>query len=1517
MRLTSWLSLISNKGAARRGSSRLSRRPQRVSLDRLETLEDRLLLTARYVDNPADYTITTDTGAAGLSAGDTVTWNGATPVAGLIFGTTAFSTIQSAVTFATAGDTINVAAGNYAENVVIGKALHLLGAQSNVTPIAGGRAGGESVINLVGGTTIGMQLNASGVEVNGFEFANQSFSIVTNNFGGGGSYQDVQIKNNYVHSNIANNGGIVLGLNVSGSTTTITNYTVSHNLVQVSGASAQSAIATAGSNVNYVGLNISDNDLSNSNGAAIVSLQPTASHSGTVIAGNDIHNSGYGMNIANGGNISIRDNSFHDFTSIGFQVGIVGGEVVRNTFTNIGTVTGGDVIQLWGGEFSTAVSANVNIANNTIHFNDNPTTTVHGIRLRAPGSGSGIDGTTIHVVDNTFIDGHARPLGSAFAVRNQGDPTKPVDASGNWWSTTNDSTIAALMSGPVEYSPYLSNGTDTDPLTPGFQGNGATIVEPNVVITPPAANGVADSFILKLVGSTLQVVTSPGGVVIDSRPFADVTSLTFNGTGDDDTFIVDFSNGNPIPAGGITFNGGGQGAGGDTLVVKGTGGQSAVYSPSATVTGNGVVTVNSLPITFTGLEPVDISGMALVTVTPAAAGNNLTITNGVDFATSTNQALVVSGTTNNGGTPIEAVALWNNTTVVINTATFAGNDSITIASANNANGITNLTVNTGTGADVLNVSGATTVAGTFTATVPTVNLTNNITAGTITGSASTINVNNNTAQIQDAIAISGTSSTVNIAAATYTENVNATGGGKSVTLAPVGTGTVTLNGNLDLNTGDAVQIQIAALGTLDNFVVNGTVTLGGATLATSLIGGYVPTVGDVFTIVTNDVADAVSGTFAGLAEGSVIILGSTRLKVSYIGGSGNDITLTALPPAVAVSFSNGNLVVTGTGNIDDFTIQVSGTNQVTLIGNNGTNFTGAGGDATTVGPFLVTGQLTVSTGNGNDIVHLSGSGPNARLDSGNVSIDLGAGNDTLTQIGPSPLRLTGNLSVAGGTGSDTVALGLTAGATDFIVANLTIDNGTDDNAATQSVTLNGLTANGNVTVTNSGNALQSVVLGAAATVISGNLKITQSGSANTLGYSVVADNAPVGGSVSITNGNTTGSTLVDWATSNVGGSTVVTNGNATGNNAVLFTSNVLTGSAIVKNGNAAINSITVDGSTLNGNSSSFTNGSATTSNTINLGLNAASTFAGVVLATNSSATGANSIIVQRGSLNGGATLSNNVAGAASNTVTVGNIDTVSVVGNLSINNANSTTSNNVNVDRLLTSGNKSGDVSINNGTSNTTNVNLGATISNTIAGNLTVRNQATVGTRTTNVSRTTVNGGSGFYLFNVGAGNSSTGIGLASPTVVLNKLKIEDGSGTAALNIRAATLGSLNFLDVGGGADTVDIAGNGGVGVVTINGATRIDTGAASDLVRIGTTGTAVFNDSVFISLGAGDDTLTIGDNASSPAFSTASKLSFDGGAGVDSASVSTLSVADYELVAPNKLSKKLKQKIKGFETLT
>jgi hypothetical protein len=86
-----------------------------------------------------------------------------------------------------------------------------------------------------------------------------------------------------------------------------------------------------------------------------------------------------------------------------------------------------------------------------------------------------------------------------------------------------------------------------------------------------------------------------------------------------------------------------------------------------------------------------------------------------------------------------------------------------------------------------------------------------------------------------------------------------------------------------------------ACSSYDQLQVTGTVTISGP-LNITLLNSFKPTTGDVFTIITNDDTDPVSGTFSGLAEGGVVTVGSNRFSISYVGGTGNDVVLTALEP---------------------------------------------------------------------------------------------------------------------------------------------------------------------------------------------------------------------------------------------------------------------------------------------------------------------------------------------------------------------------------------------------------------------------------------------------------------------------------------------------------------------------------------------------------------------------------------------------------------------------------------------
>jgi invasion protein IalB len=78
--------------------------------------------------------------------------------------------------------------------------------------------------------------------------------------------------------------------------------------------------------------------------------------------------------------------------------------------------------------------------------------------------------------------------------------------------------------------------------------------------------------------------------------------------------------------------------------------------------------------------------------------------------------------------------------------------------------------------------------------------------------------------------------------------------------------------------------------------------------------GYAPGAGDTVTIIDNDGADAVTGTFAGLAEGALLLVDGVGWRVSYTGGDGNDVTLSArltpgAPTGLSVTAGNGSATV--------------------------------------------------------------------------------------------------------------------------------------------------------------------------------------------------------------------------------------------------------------------------------------------------------------------------------------------------------------------------------------------------------------------------------------------------------------------------------------------------------------------------------------------------------------------------------------------------------------------------------
>lgn len=126
------------------------------------------------------------------------------------------------------------------------------------------------------------------------------------------------------------------------------------------------------------------------------------------------------------------------------------------------------------------------------------------------------------------------------------------------------------------------------------------------------------------------------------------------------------------------------------------------------------------------------------------------------------------------------------------------------------------------------------------------------------------------------------------------------------TLAPGNSPGLLSLGNLTLQSNSNYEVEIDGLtaGTdYDQVGVTGFVNLSNSLL--QLAVGFQPSLNDTFTIIDNDDTDAVLGTFLGLDENAFIDASSTGIdaffRISYVGGTGNDVVLIASIPEPATS----------------------------------------------------------------------------------------------------------------------------------------------------------------------------------------------------------------------------------------------------------------------------------------------------------------------------------------------------------------------------------------------------------------------------------------------------------------------------------------------------------------------------------------------------------------------------------------------------------------------------------------
>lgn len=108
-------------------------------------------------------------------------------------------------------------------------------------------------------------------------------------------------------------------------------------------------------------------------------------------------------------------------------------------------------------------------------------------------------------------------------------------------------------------------------------------------------------------------------------------------------------------------------------------------------------------------------------------------------------------------------------------------------------------------------------------------------------------------------------------------------------------GTLTIDGDLGAADESVFVFELNAASTgnaSDRLVVTGIVDVGNAELSVTIEGTPAP--GEVFTILQNDGSEPIGAGFSGLDFAGRLHVGDVELQVSYEGGDGNDITLTAV-----------------------------------------------------------------------------------------------------------------------------------------------------------------------------------------------------------------------------------------------------------------------------------------------------------------------------------------------------------------------------------------------------------------------------------------------------------------------------------------------------------------------------------------------------------------------------------------------------------------------------------------------
>ncbi len=164
--------------------------------------------------------------------------------------------------------------------------------------------------------------------------------------------------------------------------------------------------------------------------------------------------------------------------------------------------------------------------------------------------------------------------------------------------------VSGFFLGLVEGKVFTAGGATFQITYQGGDGNDIELT--TLDGANPTFDGTpgADTFVVSRNGANVE--TRLNGNLIDSRAFAGLNTITVNGLAGNDSLTVDYTGGNPIPSGGLSYAGGTQtGTPGDSLSLLN--GSTTSVAHNFTNENDGTVVLTGAlagTISYTGLEPI-------------------------------------------------------------------------------------------------------------------------------------------------------------------------------------------------------------------------------------------------------------------------------------------------------------------------------------------------------------------------------------------------------------------------------------------------------------------------------------------------------------------------------------------------------------------------------------------------------------------------------------------------------------------------------------------------------------------------------------------------------------------------------------------------------------------------------------------------------------------------------------------------------------------------------------------------